>query len=520
MAIISRRIFVRQASLIGVGIISGCSTHNRRRKVSRKRHVAEGAVFPDLPYPDGKRIPLGWNVMPVLEKNAEFLETRLTFRRVKPADIQAPCYLRITAALDFREEKHVLACLSASGTELGLFIMKYAYPFQPFEIPIEEKHLEGIFREGITLKLTRGTSEAWFYMPDHNFLKVNDGYQPHLLAGQSNDPEEAFYKNLLSMNSFSPFGWIGGCVHDALYEMHINGHREALSALKMHLECYLDDEKGIVFENPHTIALDGTFNSVEDFLPFSSIAALYPDHISISKALDFIMSRRNEQGLISGGHITTEGCYTLAYPLSAIAAIRNDARLAQIAVDQLTHRMIYLTETDAVYQRSSINGSKSYRNWGRGVTWYLLGIIKTLRIIDGNNFGHIKGIDDIKSSFVHLAKVAARHADSESMWHSYIDNHELGVDTSSTGGIATAITLGVRQGLLDKKYLDLTERSYNSLLNYLSADGFLRNVSQINRGGEDLQLSPYRVIAQFGMGLMAQLRVSLDGPANYKMGEK
>ena len=56
MADISRRIFVRQTSLLGVSIITGCSTLTSGGKVAgTKRHVAEVGFFTDLSYPDGKR---------------------------------------------------------------------------------------------------------------------------------------------------------------------------------------------------------------------------------------------------------------------------------------------------------------------------------------------------------------------------------------------------------------------------------------------------------------------------------
>jgi len=45
---------------------------------------------------------------------------------------------------------------------------------------------------------------------------------------------------------------------------------------------------------------------------------------------------------------------------------------------------------------------------------------------------------------------------------------------------------------------------------YLSEDGFLRNVSQINRGGEELQANGYRVISQFGMGLFSQTKAAIQ----------
>ena len=76
-------------------------------------------------------------------------------------------------------------------------------------------------------------------------------------------------------------------------------------------------------------------------------------------------------------------------------------------------------------------------------------------------------------------------------------------------GIAVAIAWGIHLELLSfpiRRELNVT---YRSLQRYLAPDGFLTQVAQINRGGEALQANGYRVISQFGMGLMAQLKAAI-----------
>ena len=530
----TRREFFRRTVVLSISmpfVMDGYTCANRSEK-KYKRFVASSVDHGIQSFPSPKRVPLGWKAFPVSPFSGEN-RTVLLFPDIKAEKPGTPVMLRITAAIDFREEKQVKACLPETGTTLGVFVMKYAHPFQPFEIAIDPKYLKEIAEEGIRLVLTEGTDDGWFFAPDPS-MDDNLGLQPHLLVGSCEDVERSFIQNLYSMNSFSPFGWMGGSVQDALYELHLAGDTAATSTLHSHLDHYLNDEKGIIFENPYTVPMDGKFNSIEDFLPFACIAPLYPDHVSIENALRHLLKLKNEEGLIMDGrHITTEGCYTVAYPLAAIAEIRADAGLAQIALDQLIHRIRLLTDEAAIYQRATPEGSRSFRNWGRAVVWQLLGIVKTLRIIERNvfvkqeqneftrfaerrkrltlvnDFGELRGIDAIKHSFIQGVELAVRHHDGEGMWHAYIDHHEYGVDTSTTAGIAASIAWGVKQGLLDPAYLPIARKAYRGLLNYVSPDGFLRNVSQINRGGEELQRSPYRVITQFGMGLMAQLKAAL-----------
>ncbi len=353
--------------------------------------------------------------------------------------------------------------------------------------------------------MTQGRQDGWFFLPDPTRTD-NAGLQPHLLIGENAHPERAFRQNLLSMNSFSPFGWLGGNVQDALWEMAQRGDKSALRTLEKHLSAYLDPVQGVVFESPMTEPRDGTFNSIEDFLPFAAIVGLYPQHPSVSSALGYLQLKANREGLmVSEQDITTEGCYTIAYPLAAIAAQRHDLVLAQTALRQLNGRTRLLTTPQTIFQRASLEGHQSYPNWGRGVAWYLLGTIKTLAVLKHFRQQEITGKKEVEEAFRRAAVQVSRWQDPAGRWGSFIDRPETGTDTSATAGIACAFVWGVQLGLLNQSYLRRARQAKASLQAYLTADGFLTGVSQINRGGEALQASDYRVISQFGMGLLAQL---------------
>jgi hypothetical protein len=57
--------------------------------------------------------------------------------------------------------------------------------------------------------------------------------------------------------------------------MSKKGDNNALHVLKTQLGFFLHNEKGIIFESPMTEPRDGTFNSIEDFLPFAAIAGFH-----------------------------------------------------------------------------------------------------------------------------------------------------------------------------------------------------------------------------------------------------
>jgi len=413
-------------------------------------------------------------------------------------------HFRITSAIDIREEVMLEVFLPDTGETIATLDIKYAHPFQPFEVPIESKWLPEIILQGIGLRMIKGNNDVWFYQSDTK-RSDNLGLQPQLLAGKYPGTKADFFKNLYSMNSFSPFGWMGGCVMDALLELSKKGDRKAKKTLQKQLGYFLDDSKGIIFENPNTIPLDGNFNSIEDFLPFAAIVSLYPEHPSVQKAIDYCLERMKPDGLIaSGDHVTTEGCYTVAYPLAQIAMVRNDRKLAGIALDQLVHRFHYLSTNESIFQRNDLGNGTGFRNWGRGIVWYVLGIVKTINLMENSTFGDLQQLDQIKTEFIRVMNWASQFQDKNGMWCSFIDRPETLPDTTATAGITTAMAWGVRLKLLPESYLEKAELAGVGLQKYLTADGFLTNVSQINRGGEALQANGYRVISQFALGLMAQ----------------
>lgn len=497
-----RRSFIRNVTTFsGILLISPeLASAAISKKQGYKRYFATVISSPEVQLDAKKRIPLGWPAFPVGAHQLQPVRMKFTSLKFTSEEIR----FRITSAVDIREEVMLEIFLPDSGETIATLDIKYAHPFQPFEAPIKSKWLPEIALHGVGLRMVKGNSDAWFYMADTK-RSDNLGLQPQLLAGKYPGTKADLFETLYSMNSFSPFGWMGGCVMDALLELSRKGDRKARKTLQKQLEYFLDDSKGIIFENPSTIPLDGRFNSIEDFLPFAAIVSLYPEHPSVQKAVDNCLERMKPDGLIaSGDHVTTEGCYTLAYPLAQIAMVRNDRKLAVIALDQLVHRIHYLSTADAVFQRNDLGKGTGFRNWGRGIVWYVLGIVKTINLMENSAFADLPQLDRIKAEFVRVMDWASQFQDKNGMWCSFIDRPETLPDTTATAGIATAMVWGVRLKLLPKSYLEKAELAGVGLQKYLTADGFLINVSQINRGGEALQANGYRAISQFALGLMVQ----------------
>ena len=504
-----RRVFIRNISVISGMLVILPETvagNSVSGKPDYKRYFATTTSLPEALLAANKRIPLGWPAFPVAAKNLS--PVLLKFNTAK--EIHGDLHFRITAAIDIREEVLLEVFLPVSGETIASFVIRYAHPFQPFETPVENKWLSEIIRQGLGVRMIKGVYDAWFFQADAKQTD-NLGLQPQLISGIYPGTKVEFFENLYSMNSISPFGWMGGCAIDALLELSREGDRKAKITLQKHLACFLDDSKGIIFENPMTEPMDGRFNSIEDFLPFAAIASLYPEHSSVQMFVDYCLARMKPDGLIaSGDHVTTEGCYTLAYPLAQIALIRNDHKLANIALNQLVHRIHLLSTDDAVFQRNDIGKGTGFKNWGRGITWYLLGMVKTIHLIGNSAFADLPQMELVKIEFVRAMKWVYQFHNENGMWCSFVDRRDTLPDTTATAGIAVALAWGVQLKLLPEPDIQKAEKALKSLQNYLTTDGFLTHVSQINRGGEGLQSNGYRVISQFAMGLMAQLDCKLS----------
>ncbi|MDF2720404.1 MAG: hypothetical protein K0Q59_79, partial [Paenibacillus sp.] len=146
-----------------------------------------------------------------------------------------------------------------------------------------------------------------------------------------------------------------------------------------------------------------------------------------------------------------------------------------------------------------------YRNWARGYAWYMLGMTRTWIELSENGFGGLAGMDEVAAEIRRIADVAMHWRLPGKLWACYLDIPETEVETSGSSGIAAALALGAKNGLLPTQMLAVAEEALAALIGYLTPDGLLGGVSQHNAGGETLQNSGYRVLSQMGMGLMAQL---------------
>ncbi|MDF2962635.1 MAG: hypothetical protein K0S39_4370 [Paenibacillus sp.] len=463
---------------------------------------------PDRSLPESKRLPVGWSAVPVGKKPLRLKWTDTGGSTVRP--LPAVSRLRIAVALDYRDAKLVEAFLPDSGAVLGHFDIRYAYVFQPFELTLTATQTEAVFREGVGLRVDEGEWPLWIF-DTLGGDRQRSLYAPHLLIGDDKLPMEHYLKSVASLSSLQPFGWLEGCVLDGLYALrNVLGAERIDPAIAAHLGQYLDEEGQLHYEDLHGRKADGSFTTIEATLPLAVIVKLWPDHPVVTQALSFWDSRGTDTAagglVIDGDMVSAEGSYTVAYPLAAIATRLNRQELAEQAVRQILLRRDCLADGNHIFLRyHQQSQTHTFRSWARAYAWYMLGMTRTWIELKQSGYAGLPGMRDIEAEIRRAAQAALSWRQPEGLWACFLDEPETGIDTSGSAGIAAALALGAKHGVLQQSYLAVAEKSLAALELYLTPDGILSGVAQHNAGGLELQRCGYRVLSQMGMGLMAQL---------------
>jgi rhamnogalacturonyl hydrolase YesR len=88
-----------------------------------------------------------------------------------------------------------------------------------------------------------------------------------------------------------------------------------------------------------------------------------------------------------------------------------------------------------------------------------------------------------------------------------MDEPETGLETSGTAGLVAALKYGYQIGLLNVEAKKAADKATFELKNWLTPDGLLTGTAQVNKGGEALQRSGYRVISPYTLGFMGYLLI-------------
>ena len=459
----------------------------------------------DSPGFNEQRVPFGWKAFSLSPAGKGRILKINRKIKIQPGHNY---YLRLTIAIDIREEKTVEVMDPATREVFGEIDIRYAPVLNMFELPLTADQISQVQQNGIILRLAKGTEPLWIFEQTGN-KKEGMALLPHLLAASgAKGSTENFLEQLLSTNTLQPLGWMEGCVLDACWQLYQQRNiQPARKALDRHLSYYFTGGT-LIYEDARSKPADNRITTIEFTLPFALLARVQPDHPALDLAIEFWKTHTNSEGLVlDGDMVSAEGSYTIAYPMAMLGSVRNDQELLNAAVEQLRLRKIYLKDQeDNYYLRHHFNNNrKTFYFWARGMAWYMLGLARTLPILNGK-----MDVSDLIDEFKNVADVVRNMQRTDGLWSVFLPDQSLDADTSGSSGIAAALATGVSDGFLPDKFKYNAEMTWQGLQAYLTPDGFLKGAAQSNRGGIALQESNYRVISQMGMGLMGQLYAELE----------
>lgn len=459
-----------------------------------------------------RRESFGWKVagIPGTSENSS-LEIRWKNTPAPGTD----CSFRI-ALMDTSEMQNLVeVSLIGSGKVIGQFDIRKASTFQPSELRLPKEDAAAAIKEGIRLRQTLGEVVLWVV------TGVSDGEQPtpkeltpHLLPLVKTDPVAEYFNRMETLATVGYFGWCEGCTLDGLLQLSLlPGKQHYRKTLEQHLSLFFKKDGRFIYENPRGKANDNRIGGIESMLPWAPLAVVDPKHPSFGplEAKWASMEKNDAEGCIIDGKTTTsEGAYTVGYPMAILAKQRGDKALAERAVVQLLVRQkrffdgVAFTRVAKTQPDGTIIPGDN-RNWCRGITWQILGMARVIETLDG-----FIDMTEAKKEYVRLVEWLTPYQLDNGLWSVFVDEKQLTADAGGSAGIAAAIAIGVKHGWLPSSHRATAEKAWKGLVANLTPDGLLKGTSQSNWGGEGLQRSDYRVIYQMSMGLMAQLHAALQ----------
>ncbi|MGE9267253.1 MAG: glycoside hydrolase family 88 protein [Verrucomicrobiales bacterium] len=469
---------------------------------------ATGVEAPGLPIPENLRVPAAWPSAAITPAGSDDSTVFTWKKRDLPAG--DTIRLRLSSALDLREVTTLRASLAQSGEALGEFDFNHAPVFQIIELPLSRTQAEKVLSQGLRLTRTAGKSPLHLFAPARVGRSLPPLLQPHLMIAGKSDRWAEFHRRLLADNgTIQTFGWMEGCLLDGLRDLaQGDPHSPASHALSRRLDLFLVGSD-LRYEDPRSRPADNRVYGIEGSLPFSVIAHTHPRHPSLDTAVEFWKKHERKSGFAQGsiqdgGTCTAEGSYTVGHALMQVAVARQDPALVELALTQFrVRRDVLLDDNKDLWLRNNGKG-RHMKNWARGVTWYYLGLIRGLAATpDGHD------TSDLEAEALRMMDFVLAHQQENGLWRNFLHDLSQSVDTSGSAGIAAALAIGARHGILPaEKALPAARRALAGLENHLTADGLLEHGTPSNRSKE--ASTNKRVIFPVGMGLAAQLIAALE----------
>ena len=163
--------------------------------------------------------------------------------------------------------------------------------------------------------------------------------------------------------------------------------------------------------------------------------------------------------------------------LANMGRILDDGKMKEEAEYQFLLHDKYLCDraTGLWYHGWSFREKNNFAGafWGRGNCWITMAIPEFLAIQGCNESVRRMLTNTLRAQIDSLKKYQA----PDGMWHTLVDDEDSYVEASATCGFAYGILKAVKDGLVDKSCLEMATKAAASILDYISEDGVVNQVS-------------------------------------------
>ncbi|WP_108884790.1 beta-galactosidase BglB [Pseudoprimorskyibacter insulae] len=255
--------------------------------------------------------------------------------------------------------------------------------------------------------------------------------------------------------------------------------------------------------------------NINTVAPFLTLACLYerdPNPIwrtYLERWADWVMyemPRTREGGLqhivynnVNDQQMWDDTLMMSVMPLAKIGLVLNRPEFVEEAKYQFLIHSQYLADTTSGlwFHGWTFDGNHNFARalWARGNSWITIAIPEFIDLLD------LPEGDPLRR---HLLSLLARQAaalkatqDASGLWHTLLDDPDSYLEASATAGFAYGLLKSVRKRYLPPEYLNVAERAVKGVVDNISPEGELMQVSFGTAMGDDLDF--YRDIRRTSM---------------------
>ena len=205
-----------------------------------------------------------------------------------------------------------------------------------------------------------------------------------------------------------------------------------------------------------------------------------------------------------GDQMWADTLFMVCIFLARFGKMTGEKKYTDFAVKQLILHQKYLwSEEDYLYYHGWNGAQRNHMSsvyWGRANAWIIYSTVEILR-----EAGEFEGRDQVLSRLERHVLGLGKWQRKNGLYGTIINDPDSYDELSACAGIACGIRRAADAGYIDRRYQEISDRTYAVLMDYIDKDGNVQKVST----GTPVMDSPeqYKQIEQcptlYGQGLMA-----------------